>query len=108
MNDPKTIFIETIRSNADIPVEVKGCAGDVSELHQKVLDQSYLDFLDEQIRLCPRGEEWNKVLKKRKQALTGFVGKVVMTGLVKAPGKQVNVKIDPEERRVLYWEDWTS
>jgi hypothetical protein len=108
MIDQKMVFVEAVRSAADIPIAVQEYAGDVDELRQTIMDESYLAFLDEQIRLCPRGEEWNAVLKKRRQMLTGFVGKVLMDGIVRASGKTVFIKIDPEGKRVLYWEDWTG
>ena len=76
--------------------------------YQKALDESYLAFLDQQIGLCPRGEEWNAVLRKRRQALTGFVGKVLLDGVVRVSGKSVFIKVDPEGKKVLYWEDWTG
>lgn len=108
MIDGQTAFVEAVRSTADIPSSVKEHAEEVEELRQTILDESYLAFLDEQMRLCPRGEEWNAVLKKRRQALARFVGKALMDGIVRASGKQVFIKIDPEDKRVIYWEDWTG
>jgi hypothetical protein len=47
-------------------------------LEEESIDTSYIEFLEEQIKLAPRGEEWNQVLKERKRALEGQVGETMV------------------------------
>ena len=45
----------------------------------KSLDTSYLAFLDKQIELEPRGKDWTRILRTRRDALWPYVGRVLTT-----------------------------
>ena len=105
MNETKAIFVAAVRSAIDLPAEIRTAAEKVVGLSQTTLDQSYLDFLDEQIRLCPRGEEWNAILKRRRNVLAPFVGRQLVGGEIPTSRGQAWVKVDPLAKRVLYWEE---
>ena len=105
MTDPMTIFLEVLRTAPEIPPDVKAAGNTVTDLRERVLDQSYLDFLDEQIQLCPRGNNWNVILTKRRTALSLLVGKRLLDGVVTTSHRSVFIKIDPLGRRLLYWEE---
>lgn len=49
--------------------------GDVTQpsLRYSKVDPSYIEFLNEQIRMKPKGEEWNLILIERREALNEFV-----------------------------------
>ncbi len=71
-------------------------------VEQHVLDQKYLNFLEEQIRLSPRGPKWAEVLRKRHDVLAA---KMLLSGIGGRSSDNCYVKLDPESRkRVLYWE----
>ena len=47
---------------------------DFVSVESRVVSRSYLDFLNEQIELQPRGPEWNTVLQNRLNALKEWIG----------------------------------
>jgi hypothetical protein len=99
-------FSETVLAASDLPAWVGKNVASVRGLDEKILDQSYLDFLDEQIALSPRGPEWTKVLQKRRAALAGHCGKNSISGIISEGEKNCFVKIDSESKKILYWELW--
>ena len=42
---------------ASLPARLREHAGDVTALEEHAFDESYIEFLDTQIRLSPRGPE---------------------------------------------------
>jgi hypothetical protein len=108
MIDQRAVFIKAVTLAPDMPADIKAGAETVDDLRLKVVDQSYIAFLDEQIRLCARGEEWNNVLKKRREALIPNVGTELVDGIITTPVGRVFVKIEPRAPRVLYWEQWNE
>jgi hypothetical protein len=73
-----------------------------------VLEQSYLDFLDDMIARKHRGPEWVEVLVRRRTALTPYCGRLLISGLIGLGQNQLFVKVDPTNHKVLYWEDWPA
>ena len=74
----------------------------------KVLEQSYLDFLDDMIARKHRGPEWGEVLMRRLTALTSYCGNFLVSGLIGQGQNQLFVKVDPTNHKVLYWEKWPA
>lgn len=44
---------------------------------ERVIDSSYIDFLQQQIDVEVRGAEWTALLKQRRSALRHFIGKPI-------------------------------
>ena len=70
-------------------------------LESKVTDQSYIDFLKEQIELNARGQEWTALLTRRLKALEPLVGKEIMFLSVEDNNRFIWIKIDPNNNRVI-------
>lgn len=77
-------------------------------IEYKILDASYIEFLDQQIELEARGPEWNEILKKRVSALRPFVGKTVVTAQLLFEDNSLTIKIDPEEKNIINIEENTN
>jgi hypothetical protein len=96
----KDRFVEAIQADLSLPPDLRDQATGVINLEEREFDFSYLQFLDEQISLSPRGPEWTKILKRRRKALSPYCGRVTWSGNV----ADYTVRVDPEKQTVIYWE----
>jgi hypothetical protein len=101
-----TKFSQTVLAASGLPAWVRENVVSVRGLEEKIFEQSYLNFLDEQIALSPRGPEWTKVLQILRSALTNYCGKNLMSEIVSAGERNCFIKINPESEKILYWELW--
>ena len=69
-------------------------------------DQSYIDFLDEQIALAPRGPEWNQRLQVRRSNLAPHVGRELAAGRLQFGTLDYWIIIDPVAGAVVHWETY--
>jgi len=69
-------------------------------------DGSYIEFLDTQIRLSPRGPEWTERLKRRRAALLSFTGVTLLRGRGQVGKADFTVEIHPETRAIVHWEEY--
>jgi hypothetical protein len=76
----------------------------IRSVSQSCFDASYLEFLDEQIRLGPRGPEWTARLRRRREALASYCDKRLLYATVSADGAEYSLRIDPETERIVHWE----
>ena len=106
MMNSKTLFIEAVRTMQKLPAPLREHADDVSSLEEHRFDHSYIDFLDEQIRLSPRGPEWTAQLQRRRAALLPFCDEPLLRGSVRVDDLGFNVEIDPKTGTVIHWEDF--
>ena len=105
MTEDKAIFIETVRADDSLPPSVREQARAVEGLERSTLDPSYLDFLREQIALEARGPEWTAVLTKRFTAIAPYCGLQIIFGAIRTPTGFYFVRVDPDNRRVIYHEE---
>jgi len=75
-----------------------------SPVEEHSFGQSYIDFLDEQIRLSPRGPAWSKRLKERRDGLLRFTDQVLLRSSVQIDNELYKVEVDPKSGAVVYWE----
>lgn len=104
--DLKAIFVEAAKSDASLPDRLREHLADVSDLEEHRFDQTYIEFLDTQIELSPRGPEWTKRLVRRHAALLPFIGVNLLRGNVRVAGACFTVDVDPHARTVVHWEEY--
>jgi hypothetical protein len=104
--DPTKIFIEVVRASQDLPADVRSQVGEARAIEESSFDESYIQFLDEQIRLSPRGPQWAERLKRRRAALYAFCGMPLISGHIRSGGLDTWVKVDPKTREVIHWEQY--
>jgi len=75
-------------------------------LEEHRFDESYIEFLDTQIRLNPRGPGWTERLKHRRAALLSFTGATLLRGRVQVGKVDFTVEIHPESKVVIHWEEY--
>ena len=88
----------------DLPADVAAAFRGEFEIEEHTFDASYIEFLDEQISLEPRGEEWTARLKDRKHALSPYANKLLLRASITVQGKDVTLEVDPSVPELIYWE----
>lgn len=99
-------FIAAIRNCPDLPHAVRAAAATVQSLEETCFDSTYLDFLDEQIELNARGDEWSERLCRRRTVLTEWCDRPLLTGIILAGPNGYWIKVDRETQSVVYWEEY--
>jgi len=105
MTDLKTKVVSALQSASDIPALLREMAPSVTSLCVDTFDQSYIEFLESQIRLEPRGPEWTAVLSRRKDILQAYCDRPLIDAHVPTD-KNVTfwIKVDPEPETLVFWE----
>ena len=104
--DAKELFIETIRACEILPAEVRSRAAEARAVEESQFDESYIRFLDTQIRLSPRGPEWTARLKQRRLALQPFCRVPLIYGVVPLAGRHFSIDVLPEKKTVVHFEEY--
>ncbi|HEY1174046.1 MAG TPA: GNAT family N-acetyltransferase [Verrucomicrobiae bacterium] len=104
----KTAFIDAIDAGQSLPEALREHVAEVSDLEEHQFDRSYIEFLDEQIGLSPRGPEWTERLKRRRAALSPYCDVVLIRGNVRTLEHDYYVEIYPETKAVIHWEDYIA
>jgi hypothetical protein len=99
----KDKFVNAVERCAELPQEVRDAARQ-SAVEQHSFDESYIAFLDTQIRLSPRGPEWAERLKRRREGLLPFTGRQLLSSSLHVASDDYWVEVDPEAEAVVYWE----
>lgn len=102
----KALFVEVIRTTEDLPALLRDHADAVRGLEEHRFDQSYIEFLDEQIRLNPRGPAWTERLKYRRTALLPFRDVALLRGSVQVGEIIFTVEIQPRTKTVIHYEEY--
>src|SRR5512140_3126334 len=100
---PIDIFIEAIRQSPSLPAEVREHAAAARAVEESRGDESYIEFLDTQIQLEPRGPGWALRLRRRREALRPFCGITLLSGVVPAGQRHFSLRVLPEQRTVVHW-----
>jgi hypothetical protein len=96
----KDKFLSAIEADSSLPADLRDIATKVANLEERKIDSSYIQFLDEQISLSPRGPKWTDILKRRREALAPYCDRVTLSGTV----ADYTVRVDPEKQTVIHWE----
>ena len=100
------LFVEAVQAATDLPALLREHATQVRGLEECQFDYSYIEFLDLQIRLSPRGPEWTERLKRRRAALLPFCGVPFLQGRVSVGLVDYTVQINPHSRSIIHWEEY--
>jgi hypothetical protein len=89
-----------------LPARLRDHIADVRGVEEHRFDESYIEFLDTQIHLSPRGPEWTERLTRRRAALLPFCGVTLLRGSVHVAGSDFTVEVDPKTKAVIHWEEY--
>jgi hypothetical protein len=103
---PAELFVETVRACESLPAEVRSRAAEARAVEESTFDESYVEFLDTQIRLSPRGPKWTARLKQRREALKPFCRMPLIYGVIPLAERFFSIHVLPERKTVIYFEEY--
>jgi hypothetical protein len=100
------IFTIAVESSDFLPDRVRNASSQAKGIEIKVFDHSYLEFLDQQIELEPRGPEWTDRLRRRRSGLSAFCDRQLISGRIQVNNDDFTIYVDTETGAVIYWEEY--
>ncbi|QDS98086.1 hypothetical protein [Adhaeretor mobilis] len=104
--NPKNVFIAAVSKCAELPVAVRKSAATVQGIRTSTFDASYLEFLDTQIELNARGDQWSDCLRRRREGLAPWCDVPLIDGTIAVGVDDYTVEVDPQTYEVVYWEKY--
>ena len=105
--DPREICIKAIRECSELPYGVRERAADIRSVEWSEFDQTYLDFLGDQISLEPRGPAWSERLRHRKKGCIALVDTKHLNCRLEEDGLVWVFKISADPPKVVHLEHYT-
>jgi hypothetical protein len=105
--DPGDICREAIRGCSELPPRVRERSDYIRNFEWSEFDQTYLDFLDEQISLEARGPTWSERLLQRKQNCIALVDTKHLNCCLEDDGLIWHFKITPDPPKVIHFEHYS-
>lgn len=102
----RDIFIEAIKKSDKISKPITSEIDKNCSIHEKSFDESYLQFLDEQIQLNTRGDDWTHRLIQRRNQLTPFCNRILLDCKISNGKHEYWIKIDPPKKEIVYFEEY--
>jgi hypothetical protein len=104
--DFRNLFIDTIRRSEILPKELCEHAQDATAVEMHHFDSSYIEFLDEQIRLSPLGPKSMEILKRRRAAFKKYCDIPLLRGNIRVGDTGYTLEIHPETGAIVHWEQY--
>ena len=101
-------FTIAVHNCAKLPKFVRDAASSVVEIETSTFDVTYLEFLDEQVELNARGDEWSQRLRLRRSGLADWYDVPLIKGRINVDTDFYEIKVDPTTQSVVYWEHYTN
>ncbi len=106
MDPLRNVFSEAVLRCADLPQVGKEQVDDARQIEEHTFDSTYIEFLDEQIRLNARGDEWSKRLRKRRLQMAPLTDQRLISGRISIPDGDLSIEVDLATSRVVHWEEY--
>ena len=94
--------IEVIRAFGELPDDVRNAP--VARIDGRLLDRRLLAQLISQPPPPNSEVGWSDRILKREESLMPHLGRVLFCALIRLPGVQYTVEIDPVSKAVVHWE----
>ena len=101
-------FIHAVRNCVALPECVRDSAQSVAGIETSSFDVTYLEFLDQQIELNARGDEWSQRLRSRRSGLADWCDIPLIDGRITVDTDFYTIKVDPKTQSVVYWEHYAD
>ena len=75
MKPLRDVFADAVLASTEVPQIAKDRIGEATVIEEHAFDETYIEFLDEQIQLNARGDEWSARLRKRREGLLPFTNR---------------------------------
>ena len=93
MNQRDT-FINAVHNCAVLPELVRNAASSVVGIETSTFDKTYLEFLEQQVELNARGDEWSQRLRLRRSGLADWCDVQLINGRIKVDTDDYAIKVD--------------
>jgi hypothetical protein len=103
VNEDLIIFVRAVLGADKLPSEVRHAASSLDFVSRSTFDQSYLDFLQEQID-GPNDTERTAQMKERLTALTSYRDTLTLVGFVPTLNGLWSIRVDPAKGKVIHGE----
>lgn len=100
--DIRTIIQECI----ELPPDVT--SAELTSVSERVIDQQLLSFLVSQYASVSNDCDWVVRQRRRTEALSPYLGRVLICAFIRLPGIHYTIEVDPELERVVHWEWQTN
>ena len=98
------IFIQVVQEAEDLPGVLRAHADQATRVTSSILEKSFLDLLDTQIKQSSRGPDWVDKLKDRKQAMGPYCGQRLLKGRIDIGIDVYWIQVAPDAMKLVYWE----
>ena len=106
-HESETLDIRAIiQECVNLPLDVTNAK--LTNINERVLDQRLLSFLVSQRAPQDSDPEWVVRRRNRKEALSPYLGRVLICVFIRLPGVHYTIELDPELQRVAHWEWQTN
>jgi hypothetical protein len=102
--DQTELFVETVRASQNVPADARSHADEARGVRESCFEESYIKFLNEQIRSNPDGSEWTEILRRRREDLRPFCDVPLVSGHVRSGRFDTWIIIEPKSQAVVHWE----
>ncbi len=93
-------------TSSDLPAHVRCAASNAQAVEEHCFDDSYLEFLDQQIELNASGDAWTERLRARRANLSEYCNHTLIRGRIVVDGVDWSLEVEPETRRVVHCETY--
>ncbi|WP_425395753.1 hypothetical protein [Aeoliella sp.] len=104
----REVFIRAVGGCDDMPTAARQAAADAPSVEESLFDYSYIEFLDQQIELNARGDEWSERLRERKSGLQQWCNTPLIHGRIECGADDYSVYVDPDTQTVVWWEEYSN
>ena len=101
-------FIAAVRNCSDLPQAVRAAAATPQGLEERCFASTYLDFLNKQIELNARGDEWSDRLRRRRSGLADWCDHPLLYGRIIVGPDGYTIEVDRVTQSVVYWEEYAG
>ena len=91
-----------IQECRELPPDVT--RAELTRIDERIIDQRLLSFLVGQSAPEHHDPEWLGRQSYRKDALSPYLGRVLICVFIRLPGIHYTIEVDPESQRVVHWE----
>ena len=96
----------------DIRAILKACAelppavisAEYTYIKERIVDRDLLESLTGESAFPTGTSDWPNRRKRRRQALSRYLDKLLICVFIRLPGVHYTIEIDPEIDRVIHWE----
>lgn len=106
--NPFDTFIHAVSNCTALPELLRNAAASVVEIETSAFNETYLEFLDQQIEFNTRGEEWSQRLRSRRSGLAEWCDMPLIGGRITLNNDEYTIKVDPKTQSVVYWEHYAG